>query len=593
MPTKKSAPDSHLLSALISYLRPQSYRIVIGMISLIFNSLCMISIPHFVRLTIDGIGEGISSSDLLLKCGIIIALASISGVLLYTARWLIIGSSREIEMQMRNDFFGHIQQLSLGYYHRTKTGDLVTRFSSDIDQVRMLIGPGIMYPTITFLVTVLAFYAMLNLNVQLTLTLLIPILALIAFVNLNTRKLHRVFQQAQEIYSELSAKVQENFSGIRVIKAYCQEQAEIDRFDSINSRYVEKNIEQIKLRGRLFPFMKLIGGIGTVLVLWVGGMKVIQGEITLGVLVQFAIYYQMLMWPMIALGWIINVIHRGLASWRRLQGVFQAQPDVIVEPERETLPIQQGIIEIRNLTFAYNETTEPVLKDISLQVKSGQTLAIVGPTGCGKTTIVNVLMHLYPVPRDTVFLDGYDINDIPLDQLRNAVGYVSQEVFLFSDSIRNNLAFGVPDYETVTDDQIHHYATRAELHKDVQAFPHQYDTEIGERGITLSGGQKQRLGIARALILNRPIMILDDSLSAVDTNTEESILKSLKDAIDQTTTILISHRISTVKNADHIIVLDDGQIIEEGLHEDLIETNGLYARIYQRQLLEESLGIRS
>lgn len=583
----------NLFVSLVRYLRPQAVRNLFGISCLILYSYFLIKVPEFVKLTINGIEKGITPSELVWNCSYILIFALIAGVLLFLARWHIIGASREIEMALRNDFFAHIQRLSPGFYHKIKTGDLVTRFSSDIEQVRMLVGPGIMYPSVTCLVTTLAFYSMITLDPRLTITLIAPISILMVFVNFNTRKMHVVYRQAQDIYSEMTAKVQENFAGIRVIKAYCQEEAEIERFQEINDRYVEKNIEQIKLRGRLFPFMKYIGGLGIVLILWLGGFKVIRGELTLGDLVQFSIYYQMLMWPIIALGWIINVIHRGVASWRRLQSILATQPDVVVHPNGHAGGPIQGLIEVNNLTFSYDPQSPPILNSISFRVEPGKTLAIVGPTGCGKTTIVNLLLHLYPAPRGTILFDGIDINDIPLETLRNSIAYVSQEVFLFSDKIRNNISFGLPEPDEIEDERLIDAARRAELDKDVSQFPDRYDTEIGERGITLSGGQKQRTGIARALILNRPILILDDSLSAVDTDTEEAILRGLKDAIQKTTTILISHRISTVKNADHIIVVDDGKIVEEGTHESLIEQGGLYNRIYSRQLLEESLGIRA
>lgn len=610
--------------SLLAYMRPVARQNILGVLALVLNSFIAIQIPRYVKEIINNlqgrqdalsalqaqrdtlnaevyqqrfaeiVQQEFTRTELVEYCAIILALAFTSGILLLAARWLIIGASREIERHLRNNLFMHIQKLTPRFYQQFKTGDLMTRFASDIEQVRLLVGPGVMYPGQTILLTILALYYMFILSPSLTLVLLIPIAVLLAYVNLNTRRLHKVYRQAQELYSDMTAKIQENLSGIRVIKAYCQEEAEYERFKEINEKYVERNIEQIRLRGRLYPFMNLIGKIGIVIILWWGGHLVISNNnFALGELVQFAIYYQMLIWPVIALGWIINVIHRGMASWKRLEGIFETEPEVSVVSQKVPENRLGGEIEVRNLTFAYNPEMQPALKDISFHVKPGQTLAIVGPTGCGKSTIVSLLLHLYKIPRGHILYDGVDINDIPMETLRESVAYVSQEVFLFSDSIRNNILFGLSrDSEIYTDEPVFAAANRAQLARDLESFPKGYDTEIGERGITLSGGQKQRTGIARALILQRPILILDDCLSAVDTDTEEAILRGLRDTITKCTAIVISHRISTVKYADHILVLNDGYIIEQGSHEQLLEKAGFYAQMYSRQLLEESLGIR-
>ncbi len=599
-------PSENVFIALLKYLRPVAWRNILGVIMLIAMSYTSIQVPMFIKFAINGIeqanaarqeggfaAEIYNESQLFQHSLSIFGLAFLAAIFLFLARWLIIGASREVERQLRNDLFFHIQRLTPRFYHQHKTGDLVTRFASDIESVRLLVGPGIMYPGQTILLTILAFIAMFTISISLTLTLLIPTAILLIYVNWNTRILHKIYKEAQDLYSEMTAKVQENLSGIRVIKAYCQEEAELERFRQLNEKYMERNIEQIKLRGRLFPFLKFIGGVGIIIILWRGGLQVIQDQgFSLGELVQFAFYYQMLIWPIIALGWIINVIHRGVASWKRVHSILATPPEVLLGDEAHDIPHLKGDIEVRNLTFAYNHDSPAILHNISFHVKPGETMAIIGPTGCGKTTIVNLLLHLYKLPRGHIFFDGIDINDISMASLRRSIGYVSQEVFLFSDTIQNNIRFGMNHSSDQNGEAVKQAAHQAQLDRDMESFPHGYDTEIGERGIALSGGQKQRTGIARALILDRPILILDDCLSAVDTDTEEAILQGLRSEMEQRTAIVISHRISTVKNADQILVLDDGQIVERGNHNDLLKNEGLYAQIYKRQLLEESLGIR-
>ncbi|MDP8243552.1 MAG: ABC transporter ATP-binding protein [Candidatus Hinthialibacter antarcticus] len=582
-----------LFNALLYYLKPVAVPNLIGVGALCLHACIVIMIPSIIKDIFNGWETGeLTRAALNEKCLWIVGLAMLSALTMFWSRWLIIGASRTIEMRLRNDLFTHVLSLTPRFFHNMRTGDLMTRFASDIEAVRLLVGPGVMYPGQTVLVVILAFYAMMTTDATLTMTILVPVVILFAYVNFLTRKMHRYYRQAQDIYSELAARVQENLAGIRVVKAFCQEQAEYERFREVNDRYIDRNLKQVELRGRLFPFMKMVGGVGLVLILWVGGIRVIEDQMTLGELVQFAFYYQLLMWPIIAMGWIINVIHRGVASWRRIRAVLETPPDVL-DPDHGDEQALQGGIEIRDLTFSYGPDLEPVLKQFHCDIKPGQTLAIVGPTGCGKSTVVNLLLHLYAVPRGSIFYEGRDICDIPREVLRNSIAYISQEVFLFSDTIHNNIRFGIDDEVEISELEIEEAAQRAQLAQEIANFPDGYQTRVGERGITLSGGQKQRTGIARALILNRPILILDDCLSAVDTNTEEAILRGLSDAMHRSTCILISHRISTVKNADHIIVLEDGGIAEEGTHDQLVEHGGLYSQMHNRQLLEDSLGIRS
>lgn len=592
-------PSIGLLTAMYRYMKPVMLMELTGTLFLILHSFLLVLVPEYVGKIINSLEDHIKDKEVMTQSELfhllywVLGLSIASGLMLFLARWLIIGASRRIERQMRSDFLHHIQRLTPRFYHENRTGDLITRFASDIEAVRMLIGPGIMYPGTTCFTTGLALYSMYTINAELTNYLLVPVIILLLYVNFNTRFLHHYFKMAQEVYSSMSAVLQENFSGIRVIKAYTQEESEAKRFKQLNKEHVDWKIKQIKMRGKLFPFMKFIGGAGSLMILWIGGFKVINGTLQVGDLIQFSLYLSMLMWPIIALGWIINVIHRGMASWKRLYAVMSVEPEILDSPHAAALPEVRGNIEFRNLTFAYGDNAAPVLHDVSFSLRAGQTLAVVGPTGSGKSTIVNVLLHLYPIPPGTVFIDGKDINDLTLETVRDSVAYVSQDVFLFSDTVRSNITFGTNGMPVDTlESEMMEAAAHAQLAAEVDSFPDKYDTEVGERGITLSGGQKQRTGIARALILRRPVLILDDCLSNVDAQTEEAVLSSLTSLMKNRTTIMISHRISTVKHADHIIIVDEGRIVDEGTHDELVERDGIYSRMYSRQLLEESLGIR-
>ncbi len=591
--------DNHF-RALFRYILPHKYRLLLGFIAILCGNWLAVKIPGMVRRAIDDLEPIVGNPEALEKTPPVI-MEAIWGILLFAmgsaiglffSRYCIITASRLAERRLRMDLYDHLQKLSRRFYHSMPTGDLLTRGGSDVEQVRLLLGPGIMYPTQCIVLASLAIGHMLHRNWLLTVIVLAPVVGLSIWVNVYTRRLHQLWSVAQKIYAQLSAHVQENLSGIRVVKAYCQEIPETERFKGINQRYLQQNLAMIRIRGKLWPFMRYIGGLGFALILCVGGWMVAKEKMTLGSLAAFIQYFTMLFWPIIGFGWVLNVIHRGTASWARLREIFAVEPEIVPEKGTEPIGDLRGNIEISDLTFRYDEQTPPVLENISLDIPAGSTVAVVGPTGVGKSTLVHLLLRLYPVPRGTILIDGEDINDIPINQLRGNIAFISQEVFLFSDRLSENILFGERHEDEEIKERMREAARKAGLASDVEQFPNGYETLLGERGLTLSGGQRQRTGIARALVLDRPILILDDCLSSVDAETEEYILRSVDEDVQRRTTILISHRISTVRNADHIVVLSDGKIIEQGRHEELLTLDGLYAQMFRRQQLEESLGIR-
>jgi ATP-binding cassette subfamily B multidrug efflux pump len=485
---------------------------------------------------------------------------------------------------MRNDLFHHLETLPLAFYQRNKTGDLMSRATNDLSNVRMLLGPGIMYTANTIVVVVFAISFMLRINWQLTLLALLPMPIVSTTVRHFGKKIHDLTEESQGKLADLSARVQESMAGIRVVKAFVQEKHEIAEFEQMNRSLVEKNRELIRVQSMFYPSMELMIGLAVVIVVWIGGRQVIQGTISLGDFVAFNVYLGRLTWPMIALGWVVNLLERGRASMMRLNYILDTTPEVKDEPSVQTTFEIEGAIEFRNLSFAYNGT--PTLKNISLSIAKGKTIAIVGATGSGKSTLVQLIPRLYNAPRNTLFIDGVPIERIPLDQLRGAIGFIPQDTFLFGETIRENIAFGV---ESAADAEVQRAAEVSRIDADVQGFPNKYDTMVGERGITLSGGQKQRTAISRAVVRDPKILILDDALSSVDTYTEEQILHELKQVMRHRTSILISHRVSTVKEADEIIVMGHGAIVERGTHAELLAQDGYYAELYRRQLLEEEL----
>ena len=536
---------------------------------------------------------------------LIIAIALIKGIFQFLTRWVVIGISRDIEFDLRNDLFAHLERLSHSYYQRNRTGDIMARATNDLNAVRMLLGPAIMYSANTLVFTAGALGFMLAISPKLTIIAFLPLPIASILIQYFGRRIHERFERIQAMFSDISARAQENFSGARVIRAYVQEQAEIAAFETANQEYIRRSLGLVRLMGMLWPTLELMLGAAVVIVLWVGGRQVLMGKMNVGDFVAFNTYMVQLTWPVIALGWVINIFQRGTASMVRIQEILAQEPEIededqasSYEPRATSEQVARssqleargllGEIEFRNLNFAYNGTE--VLRDINLRIPAGSSLAIVGPTGSGKTTLVNLIPRIYDAAPGTVLIDGRPVRQFPLDFLRRQIGFVPQETFLFSDTIRENIAYGISteDGEATLDD-IKAAAEAANIAHDIESFPDGYNTTVGERGITLSGGQKQRTAIARALLRSPRILVLDDALSSVDTHTEDKILNHLREIMRGRTTIFISHRVSTVRNADAIAVLHQGRIVELGTHDELIARNGYYTDLYNKQLLEEEL----
>ena len=584
-----------LLPFLLKYRR----QFVLGLVCVVITTTIQLLSPWVLKFAIDDLTAGVTRSKLAFYSAILLGIACVGAVFRYLMRKILIGASRDIEYDVRNAFFARLQQMPLAYYQARRTGDLMSRATNDLNAVRMMIGPAVMYSANTILVFVVAIVLMLSLDTTLTLMALLPLPLVSISVRYFGAAIHKRFEAIQEQLSNLSAIVQEALAGVRVVRAYNQEAHEIERFRAANQEFIRRNRVLIRLQGLFFPSMTLFLGFGSLLVLWLGSRHVIRGELTLGEFVAFNSYLVMLSWPMIAFGWVTNILQRGMASWKRMLEVLDAVPDIAdtgVTDAGRTVPLT-GAIEIRDLTFAYPGTDRVVLDHVSLRIEAGQTVALVGATGSGKSTLIHLLPRLFDPPPGTVFLDGVDVREIPLERLRGAIGFVPQEPFLFSESIAENVSLGVADAGSSTEKggraidlvRLQEAAGVARLDKDTAAFPKGYETLVGERGITLSGGQKQRTAIARAVILNPPILVLDDALSAVDTYTEEEILQKLRGFMRNRTSILVAHRVSTVRHADVIVVLQDGRIIEQGNHEALVRRDGVYAELHRQQLLQEEL----
>jgi ATP-binding cassette subfamily B multidrug efflux pump len=577
------------LAYLLPYLGRYRLKIALGFLMILLTVIAGLFSPWILKFVIDDLQSAVALDKLPLYAALIIGISFLEGFFRFWMRKILIGMSRHIEYDLRNDFFSHVQLMSLSFLQSRSTGDIMSRATNDLSAVRFVLGPGIMYSMNTVILTVIGTSILLRLSWQLTLIAYIPLILVSGIVKYFGRRIHDHFETIQEQFSSLSTRTQENLSGIRVVKSFAREESEVGAFEKLNREYVRRNISLIRLSAMFYPLMTAIIGVSSVIVLWFGGWQVIQKHLTLGELVAFMGYLAMLTWPTIATGRVINIFQRGSASMRRILEIMNTPPQ-ISSSTGATAPLNaRGAIEIRDLTFQYPGTKTPVLRNINLTVPQGTTLAIVGHTGSGKSSLVNLIPRLFDPPSGAIKVDGKDVRDWPLSELRKCIGYVPQETFLFSETIQENIAFG--SVAEMTDLELDWAAGISQISGDIEAFSQKMQTYVGERGITLSGGQKQRIAISRAVAIHPRILIFDDSLSNVDTYTEERILEELSKIMKDRTTVLVSHRISTIKNADQIVVLKNGAVEEKGTHNSLMAQDGIYAALYRKQLLEEELKI--
>lgn len=597
------------LKPLAPYLKRYWKSLAWGGVAVVFYNVIKVLIPIVIGHAIDDMRQGITQQKILFHALRLLLVAVCSAVFLYITRQVIIGASREIEYDLRNDLFANLERQSPNFYHSHRTGDIMARTTNDLNAVRQLLGPAIMYSANTLVFTCAALPFMYHISPKLTFFAFVPLPAASVLIQYFGNHIHRRFERIQAMFSEISAKAQENFSGARLIRAFAQEEAEIESFEEANREYIRRSLHLVRLMAMLWPTLEFVLGLSLMITLLIGGHEVVQHRISVGEFTSFNVYMVQLIWPIIAIGWVVNLFQRGTASIVRIDELLKQQPSIADDPALLTcrphpeisspeavsslasLPIcsLHGDIELRNLSFAYpNGPT--ILHDINLHIPAGSSLAIVGPTGSGKSTLVSLIARLQDAEMNTVLIDDAPIQSFPLTELRANIGFVPQETFLFSDTIRHNIAFGSPH---ATDEQIEEAAAIAHIRTEILEFPRGFETIVGERGVTLSGGQKQRTAIARAIIRDPRILVLDDALASVDTYTEERILQGLAQVMHGRTTIFISHRISTARNADQIAVLVEGRIAEFGTHEELLSRNGYYTGLYEKQRLEEEIAVTS
>jgi ATP-binding cassette subfamily B protein len=582
------------LKPLVPYLKRYKRPFFWGGVSVVLSNAIWILFPQVLRIAIDDLNHGVTEQKILRYAGLLVAVSLAKGIFLFLTRWILIGISRDIEFDLRNDLFRQLEKQSAGYYAEHRTGDIMARMTNDLNAVRMLLGPAIMYSANTVLFSIGAVIFLLRISPFLTLVALVPLPLASVLVQTMGRKIQERFERIQAMFSEISAQAQENFSGARLVRAFAQEEPQIASFEAANRENVRRGLRLVQLMGMLWPTLEFILGLSLAITLLVGGHEVLSGRISVGQFVAFNTYMMMLTWPVIALGWVVNLVQRGTASVIRIDELMTQKPAIDDAAADKTLGPETrltGKIEFRHLNFAYVDTEgKPmeVLHDISLEIPAGTSLALVGPTGSGKSTLVGLIARLYDAAPGMVLIDDHPVRDYPLATLRANIGFVPQETFLFSESIRENIAFGAPQAST---EDVLAAAEAAHIRREFEEFPHGMDTAVGERGLTLSGGQKQRTAIARAVVRDPAILVLDDALASVDTYTEETILRQLREVMVDRTTIFISHRISTVRHADRIAVLVNGRIAELGTHEELLSLGHFYANLYEKQLLEEELAV--
>ena len=587
------------LRTILPYFRPYRTGAVAGLALVVVTNLFTVAGPYLIKLSIDGLGDpDVTMGRISTYALLLVVAAFLGGAAKYGMRELLNGLSRRIECDLRNDYFAHLLRLDAGFYGRTRTGDLMARATNDTQAVRMATGPAIMYAVNTFVSFLLTLGLMVWISPRLTVYALAPMVVLPPVVFMFARVIHRRFEKIQEQFSTLSTMVQENLTGMRIVRAYVQEDSQAHQFDKFNREYMDRNMDLVKVAGLFHPILALFSGAAMVIVLWVGGLEVIAGRITTGDYVAFGIYVAYLIWPLIALGWVVNLFQRGSASMGRLNKIFETEP--AVRPPENPVPLAEprGAVEFRNVSFRYPGTERLVLEDISFSADPGQTVAVVGPTGSGKSTLVTLIPRIYDVTSGRVLVDGVDVRDLDSGELRSLIGMVPQDPFLFSATIEENIGLGIgldlgaeePGAEDEDPDEVVLEAARvAQLHMAIEGFPKGWGTLLGERGVNLSGGQKQRTTLARAVARDPRILVLDDALSAVDTHTEARILDDLAHVMEGRTSFIISHRVSAVMNADLILVLDGGRMVERGRHTELMALGGTYAQLLHRQMLEQDI----